>query len=230
MPDFIPRKDITAATWGKFFAEKVAADWQRFNLQADDVVHLVQTAEAFSQAIAIVSAPGTRTSVAVIAKNNARAAFERVARPIAAMIRAQSNDDRTIAITFGLGNGPGRSGRRRRARKPNTMPKLTITKVDGSRLTISLRNVDRPSHRSMDADISGAFIYAYFGKDYPADIREWRQVYGTSRALKTIDLGGSHRPGAQVWITARWRNPRGEMGPRAVPVMTFLGYCGSIAA
>lgn len=229
MPDFIPRKDSLAAHWAAHFVQHVAGDAARFNLPAETIALLVQRQADFAEAVRVASHSGTRTAVTVEAKRAARAAFETVARQVAGIVRGMASNDRVTLIQLGLATGPGRGAPRRRVGRPASAPVVSVRLVDGSRVTIQLKNTDTPGRRGMHADIADAHLYTFVGEQYPAALNEWKHYGGSSRGIKTIDFGSAHRPGTQVWITARWGNRRGEFGAHATPVMTFLGYCGAAA-
>ena len=88
VPDFIPRSDLDCLTWSTGYVQQIATDPARFGIQPEYVAELVSTQAAFAAAMALTSAPGTRTSVAVVGKNAARAAMVDLIRRTAGQIRA----------------------------------------------------------------------------------------------------------------------------------------------
>jgi len=90
--------------------------------------------------------------------------------------------------------------------------------------TVTIRLHDGSGDRKgKPVNVQGARIYTHVGATPPADISDWKFEGTTTRAIEVpIEFPTDTAPGAVVWFTAGWFNPRGEMGPGCTPVSTNI--------
>ncbi|HQY87492.1 MAG TPA: hypothetical protein PK402_02465 [Tepidisphaeraceae bacterium] len=236
MPDFIPRQDGRAVGWSASFVAGLAMEQHRLSISIARIAELNDKQRAFAEAFELVQSPSTRSPVARERKRDTRLDFEQEARKLAAIARMELKADRSALVRLGLVQGPGRGQSRRRVGLPASAPFVRIRCVEGSRVTIQLQNADTPSRRGLHRDVPAAHLYAFVGDSYPADFKRWRFAGGTSKSITTIEfdhqINPAFDPTVPVWITAKWTNRRGETGPMASPVMTYLqrGVIGKSSA
>lgn len=69
-------------------------------------------------------------------------------------------------------------------------------------------------------------MFSFVGPEPPQKITQWRFEGNTTRATFEVTLDDSVAPGAQVWFTGYWYNPRGENGPISNPATSNVQYGG----
>src|SRR4051794_456331 len=103
MPDsYIPRGQNAAMMWMKTFAAGISANPERYQLTVEDATTIQSAVDAFVLALVRVLDPQTATRGAVATKNDARDAAERVCRPFAGIIKANTNISDSDKIDIGV--------------------------------------------------------------------------------------------------------------------------------
>lgn len=212
--DFLPRREADLLAWAENFAGRIAADAGAYGLTPAQAAAFEARRSAFAAAYAVATTPGSRTRPAVAAKDAARAALEAEARALAAVVRAGPGV--SDAQRVGLGLRPRGAGRARIGR-PGDRPTVRVAEVVGRRIRVVLSEAGAPG-RGKPRGVAGAAVLYHVGESAPTDAAEWSFGLQTTRAEAELAVGPAAEAGARVWVTARWFNPRGELGPWAEAV------------
>jgi hypothetical protein len=208
-PDFIPRKDGKCAEWIKKFIDYVSgnyADWGIPQETFDDVVILT---EDFLAKYLVANIPATRTSPAVIEKNEARWAVEKGVRPmIKAYITYNSKVTDADRINMGL---PIYKTTRTPAPVPVTYPHSDVDTSILRRLTIHF--YDEGSRRkAKPAGVHGCVICWDIRDTPPATMDDLLRSSLDTRTPFTLSFEENQR-GKTVWFCLCWENTTGAKGP-----------------
>ncbi|MEM7806707.1 MAG: hypothetical protein AAF561_01180 [Planctomycetota bacterium] len=223
----IPRQDSHAASWMRNFADRLGESSSAYGITVDQADEVRQTVIAFRNALARSVAPATRTSLAVLKKNECRAEAERVCRGFYSMIRANvtvSNDD-----LFAAGIRP-RSRGRARSSAPTSSPWLQIHTVNS---THTIRWFDTESAgRGKPAGCAMLQLFATLGRREATEPEQARlvNVYTCNRVtLSTSGLDPSlpgrvfdRDLGDVATFFARRAGPKGQPGPWSQPASVRL--------
>ena len=105
---------------------------------------------------------------------------------------------------------------------PEHAPDVDFVSVIGRTVKIRLHDSQSPSRRGKPPHIDGASVFSHVGDAPPASISDWKFEGSTTRTVAEINFDSSTPPGAKVWVTAFWFNPRSQSGPACDPVSTHL--------
>jgi hypothetical protein len=106
-------------------------------------------------------------------------------------------------------------------RSPILPPRVRIVAQAGRCVTLELSDVESVLPGAKPDGVAGATVLSCAGGDAPpSDLDAWTFACSTSRTTFNVQLGATTAPGAAVWLTAFWFNPREESGPASEPVAT----------
>jgi hypothetical protein len=210
MPDLLPRRDADLLTWSAHFDQVLSTAAQDYGISAEQSAAYSLAHARFAQSYRLANQPGTRTPVAITSKDLARTELKKLARVVAGIVRANRIASDTQRVCLGL---RPRKKTRTPIGKPTSALGMSILDVRGARVSIRLFDPESPFRTAKPRGAAYAIIYAWVGQRPPADPRSWGHVFQTTRTSYEIKLGPATRPGEEVWIAARWINPRGMAGP-----------------
>jgi hypothetical protein len=236
MPDFLPRQELELLNWSRNFDQQINADPEAFGLSPLEAAEFRVVHEAFAAALMRAIDPATRTTSAVIAKNDARDAMKLRARKLANRIRGTSAVSAKLRVDVGV---RPRKQRVRRVAPPDQPPSVVLAPLDLRKPRLERTGVDAPQNGleySADSTVTvklfnapasgstaradgafGATIFTFVGEDPPPRLTEWTFHGQTTRTAFNIDFGQA-APGSRVWVTARWFSHRGEPSAFSRPV------------
>jgi hypothetical protein len=226
---FLPNADAALLDWSRNFAARLSESGERYGISPAQAADYALKNAAFADAYHLVADPTTRTRPNVLAKNDVRAALRAAARRLALIIKSQAvTDDERIA----LGLSPRNAGRAAPVARPAAAPLVGIRGVTGRTIRLRLCATD-PPRRGRPPGVLGAVLFSYAlppaplaaapAAVPPADLAEWRFAGHATRTVVDVTFPADLPPGTEVWLTARWLNPRLQPGPAARPVSTHLG-------
>jgi hypothetical protein len=216
--DYLPRADSALLMWGTNFSDKVQALGAAVGLSPEIVATLMQRQTAFAAAMAVTTEPATRTGPAVAAKDASRAAFESFARICARLVQATPGvtDAQRIALGLTVRKEPSR------VPPPTQRPSVQVTGVVGRCVSLRVYDGTSQSKRRRAIGSIGAKLYVHAGEQWPSDLSAWHYWGDCTRDTCDIEVSPTVAGGQRVWITAVWYTRRGETGPMANPIMTYL--------
>lgn len=219
MPErFPPAREADLVAESANFCSKVAATPAVYGIDPARASDLAELNTDFAQAYAVARDPATRTKLAIVNKDEAKAALLKALREVAGMI--QANPDVTDAMRSGLGL-PIHKSEPTPVPVPQQEPEQDVHDRNG--WTVRLRLHDGTIRRGCPEGVAGATVFSYVGEEPPsADMAAWKFVCNTRRTLVDVTFDTTLAPGTKVWFTSCWYNARGATGPRAVPLSTTL--------
>ena len=216
--EFFPRRDGELRYWSAYLAARILAAPQDYVLSPETAADFAAAQASYAQAYDRAINPATATPPAIEAKRNTRAAMIVWLRRMNGFLK--SRPELTPAVQVGLGLNPRkRGGRSPRIRRPDTPPTMALESVSGHTAQVRLL-VPNSQRRGRPRGVKGANIYWFAGPQAPTSLREWRLLTETGLTRVTLRFPLRLPPGAQVWLSARWKNARCEYGPPANP-LTF---------
>jgi hypothetical protein len=216
--DFLPRRDAGFLNWSAAFCAKINASPGDYGLTTEQASDYAALHEHYATSYHAAKSPLTRGPRAVLIKNEARRAAERAARRLARQIQGMAavTDQQRQALGLTV-----RKAEPSPVPRPSTPPRLVVKLLYGATVRVDLRDVDSP-RRGKAAGIAGASVFSHVGAFPPAVLSQWTYEGDTTRPQMDITLPPTTPPGAKVWLTAYWYNPRAQGGPAADPVSTHI--------
>lgn len=227
--DFFPRRDAEVGQWTGHFAAKIQEDFLALGLTEAQCDAYVEVQQAFHVAVLRVNSHATNSTAAVVKKNTLRVELESQTRLLARIIRANPNVDSATRVELGLSvSEDGRvGGRGSRAPVPTWAPDLYARAVEGSTVTLRLRDREAPDNKGKPRSCAGAAIFAYIGEEPPSESSQWVFCRNTTRTTADVTFREYLPPGTKVWFSACWFNTRAENGPQSFAIYTHLGFAST---
>lgn len=213
--DNIPTREADLLAWSRDMAQHLSATPDRFNMSAEWAQQYQSLHDDFAALYDKANDPSTRTPLVIAEKNGAKDALIAEARRISRWIQAQITTTDAMRMTLGL-NIPKKKVQR--IKPPSESPSVDVVNISGSAITIRLCRAD--GRRAKPEGVKSASVYAFVGEHPPHDLKEWQLVEMTTRTVAEIKVSGM-LGGTNVWLCARWHNPRGESGPASKPTTVF---------
>lgn len=225
--DFLPRRQTELRDWTKAFSAAISASPATYGLTAQQAADYAALNDAFLETLWTTSRNSTRTPTSIVAKKDAMKALKAKARELARIIRANPAVTASQRRSLGLSIHEADEASPRIA--PPTQPPLVgVQSVRGRSVTIRLRDLDSRSKRR-PRGVHGATIFCHVGDKPPGSIAQWQFAGQTTRTTCRIDFDPTVEPGARVWITAFWVNPRLQRGPASTPIDTRIEFSGAVS-
>jgi hypothetical protein len=218
--DFYPRADAQVLEFTRNMSVRVSADPQAYGFSDQIAADYAAVQQAFAQAFAATSANGTNCSTAYQVKKDAAVALEQATRSLARQMKADPDVSAVLLQNVALSRtGP----RRNHVQVPSDPPVMQIVDQRGSTLTLTVFE-SGSTRRGLPRDVSSVSICGFVGDQPAVNIKDFFQMRESSRANRvTVQFSQQLPLGTKVWLTARWRNARGEAGPGCAPVYAYLG-------
>jgi hypothetical protein len=212
--DFLPRRDADLRSWAANFAAAISSDPAAYGLSIEQAAAFQARQAAFDAAYELATAPATRTRSTVTAKDEARRSLEREARVLAGIVRARSDVSNEQRVNLGVSQ---RRQRRGRIPAPVNRPVVHVSDVRGTRFALRLSDPGGLG-RGRPPGVAGATVFVCIADAPPNSLDQWSFATQTTRTACTVVVGPHVPPGSRVWFSARWFNPRAELGPPGEPV------------
>ncbi len=210
--NFVPRRDEALALWAGNLSALVSAGAGSYELLPADAMALAALTSAFDSTLSAAKNPGTRTPVAVAAKNTARVNLVALVRSLARRIQATASVTAVQKISLGL-TVP--EAKRTPIGPPVTRPVLSVAGRSGPLVTIRLADEQTPTRRAKPPGVDAASVYAFIGPAGtvpPAELSAWMYKGQSRRADMTLAFDPA-AAGQIAHVRAVWINPRGVAGP-----------------
>jgi hypothetical protein len=222
---FLPASDSGLLAWTVHFRTMIQADPALYGLSAPIAAAYGLVSVAYEEAYQTAFDPTTRTRGNVCAKNAARAALKHQANLLAKIVAGTASVTDEQKIDLGLNV---------RARPtpippPAFAPAITIVSTSGNTVRLKLRD-STTSRRGRPPGVDGAVIFSFVGASAPTSLADWRFEANLRKTKAEITFASSVPPGARVWFTAFWFNPRAQRGPASMPIGTNIPGGGAMAA
>jgi hypothetical protein len=224
---FLPTRDAELLTWSSNFKTKITASPTSFGLTAGEATSYGTLHTSFQNAYNVANDPTTRSPVNITLKDQAKASLIANARLLARQVQGTSTV--TAAQKEDLGLNP-RDTVPTPIPPPATAPVIDIVSAVGNTVRLRLHEAGEPTRRGKPAGVGGAAIFSFVGAVAPTEESAWTFQGLTTLTTINITFPGTVAPGAKVWFTAFWRNPRDQNGPAATPVTTNIPGGGAMAA
>jgi hypothetical protein len=217
---FLPRREAQLVNWLVNFAAKVQADPAAYGVAPATASGLAAAVAAFEAAFVVATSPSTRTVSAVAAKNGARDAAVRLARTVAASIRASASVPSAAKIDLGLHvrtpAPPRLSSRSESLGAPTAAPALAPIGLAVGSVSLVASDPAAPTRRAKPAGVTGILLFTAVG-DAPAQRPGDASLAGVfTRTRLTAEFSPEHR-GKVATFFARYVGPRGTLGPWSAP-------------
>lgn len=105
---------------------------------------------------------------------------------------------------------------------PLVPPRIAVVSCVGHTVRLRFSDPAAPTRRGLPPGVLGVNIFSFVGEDPPAGTTGWHFDGGTGRNTADIQFASTLAPGAKVWFTAFYFNPRKESGPATAPVGTNI--------
>ena len=222
--NFYVGTDASVRTGSANFSTLISASPLLYNLTAAQATAYAALDTAYGSAFDAAKDPGTRTSVTVAAKDQARKSLVASAKELAAIV-LQSSATNAQLQELGL----SRRSIPTPIAAPGVAPRLDVLSVEDWTVRIRLHDATSSVKRGKPPGVFGASVFSYVGVTPPADIAGWKLEGSTGKVTKIdIVFDSALAAGTRVWLTAFWFNGRKQSGPACAPVAAYVQY-GSIS-
>jgi hypothetical protein len=208
--DYIPKRDAEFRDWSASFSGHINSAPEQFGLTPLLASEYAALNDAFAAAL---TAAGDRARPAVAAKKTARKAAEKQARALVRIIQAHPQTTNAMRAAISI---PVRDVEPSPVHPPPDAPSLSVKLLRDSTVRITVHDPVLGT-RGKPKGALGAELYSFVGEAPPDSLDDWRYEGTTGRPRTNITLRRGVFPGAKVWFTACWLNPRFSRGPMAHP-------------
>jgi hypothetical protein len=227
MPDYIPSTDADLLAFSSQFSTKITATPVPLGVTAAIATQLATYQSAYATALAASTNPQTRGPSTVFAKNQARVNLVAYCRHVAGQVQG------TMSVTAQQKQDLGLTVRDVEPSPippPANAPGIMIKSTIGNTIRIKLIDTQNPTRRGRPDGVDGASVFSFVGEEAPTTEAGWKFEGNTSRTVVDITFPNTVAPGAKVWVTAFWFNPRALSGPACMPVGANLPGGAAMAA
>jgi hypothetical protein len=208
MADYIPGPDASFQAWQNQFVTYANANLAALGLVAADMTPVTAAQATWSTAFPAHVAAVNAAKAAKQSKDEARAAFVGVIRPLVRRLQASAlvSDAEKASLGITVAQEPTPIG------PPTAAPMVTIE--CGTRLQHSLRFVDaaNPTRRGKPAGVLGVEIWNKVGTTPPTSEAELRFVAVDTSAPYVMSFDSADG-GKTNYVWMRYVSPTGERGP-----------------
>ncbi|HZZ44171.1 MAG TPA: hypothetical protein VFE58_14635 [Tepidisphaeraceae bacterium] len=223
---FLPNTDSGLLAWSANFSSLINAAAASYGLTTALATAYGTLHSTYATCLAAAD-PAVRTRSTVASKNTARTALKNNARLLARLVEGTGSVTNAQKLALGLNVRAMPSP----IPAPGAAPGLDVVSVSAWTVRIKLHDLSSSAKRGKPPGVSGASIFSFVGASAPADIGSWQFEGNTGLTSIDVVFANTLAPGAKVWITAFWFNPRKQSGPMSTPVNTNLqGGSVSLAA
>ena len=217
-------------SWATVFRNGITPTPTLFGLTAAQAAAFGSLTDVYSAALLVCQSPATKTKTAVAAKAQALVNLKANAKLLISIIEGQAAVTNSQKIALGLKIRSASTP----IPAPADAPALDVVSVSGWTVKIKLHDTNPASKRGRPAGVAGASVFSFVpttpGQTPPADVSAWTFEGSTSKTSMEIAFSPSVAPGTQVYLCARWFNPRSAAGPLCSPVSTNVQGGGVMAA
>ena len=208
MADYIPGPDASFQAWQSNFVTYANANLAALGLVAADMTPITTAQTTWASAFPAHVAAVNAAKAAKQTKDEARAAYVAVIRPLVRRLQASAvvSDAEKASLGITVAQTPSPIG------PPTTAPICTIE--CGNRLQHTLRFVDSatPTRRGKPAGVLGVEIWNHVGVTPPSGESDLRFVAVDTSAPYVMQFDSSDG-GKTNYVWLRWVSPTGERGP-----------------
>jgi hypothetical protein len=216
---FPPNREADLVTWTQNFSTLISATPAVFGISVPAATAYATVSGNFVTAYNVANTENTRTRVTVAQKNAAKATMIASARSLIRTIQGTASV--TPAQKIELAINP-RDIVPSPIPAPANPPLLQIVSAIGRTVRIRLKDSVSTDRRGRPPGVAGATVFSFVGATAPSDPSEYHYEGNTSLTVVDVQFPDDVPSGAQVWLTAFWRNARGNSGPACTPAGTNL--------
>jgi len=225
--DFLPGREAELLTWSANFAARIGADPGAVGLSVPQAAQYAVLHDALATAYLVATSQSTNSSSAVIFKTEVKRQLIAEARALAGIVQRFPATTNAQRVELGLSVRAARSSP---IGPPTSAPGLAVVAAVGVTLHVRLVNEAEPSRRGRPHGVAGAAIFSFVGPNPPQTRAGWTFHGHATRMTHAIHFPTATPPGAKVWLTACWINPRLQSGPFCTPVGVNLPGGAAMAA
>ena len=220
--NFFPSADVALRNWAAVFSANITGRSESLGVP-DPVAQALATKQAaYAVSLEAATNPTTRGESTVRAKDRDKKILVAEIRAVARFLQGSMTVTDAQREDLGL---PVHDRRYPPVPVPAEKPGVGLIALDGNTLRVVLST---GAGRAKPAGVAGASLFSFVGEQVPADLSGWTFMGNTTRTTADMDFGAALQPGAKVWVTAFWYNPRGQSGDAAAPVSTRLAGGGVV--
>jgi len=225
--DFLPSREAELVVWSTNFSTRINLAPLPIGLSVIQATAYQALHDSFVTAYNAATNDGTNSRASKVTKNSAKKLLVANARLLAGIVQKFPGTTNTQRSELGL---TVKDVEPTPIPPPATAPALEIISTIGNTVRIRLKDPANPSRRGRPSGVDGAAIFTFVGAAAPTEEAEWTFQGNTPRTSVNITFPGSTTPGAKVWFTAFWFNPRKQSGPAAIALGINLPGGAAMAA
>lgn len=226
--DYMPGRDDNVVQFMMRLASTLESNPSSFGVEVSEAAALRAEVDGFVAAWRVTANEATRTKPATTATREAKRVAVATVRRVVRRVQAWegiTNEKRALLDIPLVASGA------RRVHRPRVAPGLRVRAVTCHGVELKVFNGATGGVRK-PGGVQGATILGYVGDHPPREMCRWSFVQSTTQTKVDVRYRalGEVEPGARVWLTAFWFNPRCERGPACEPVQVRAGMAMGVAA
>jgi len=180
---------------------------------------------SWNAAYVLANADATRSPMNVELKNVAKTAMVKNARLLSGIIQNFPATTNAQRIDLGLSQ---RGTPKVPIPPPSMSPGITVTAVNGRIVSLRFSDPTDPTRRGKPPAVHSISVFSFVGDEAPIETRLFK-FEGTVNTMETnVEFPATVAPGAKVWFTAFFANPRSESGLACAPISAYLQFGGDM--
>ncbi len=219
----LSKKDAILAAQARNFSVVLADDPGAYGASAPTVAAVSAAVNAYVDSVnglGEARTSGVRSEAMTAVRNATRLAMLNLLRPIYAAVQASTSISDADKIALGVHvKAKGRT----REPVPAFAPLLSVMRVDGSVVSLRVRDPEQPDRKGRPPRTEGISLFTYVGAAPPDDASAFRFKANTGRVSIDVTFPASVPMGAAVWFVASFFNNRKESGPTCRPIRATIG-------
>jgi hypothetical protein len=210
-----PSREGELATYVAAVSVQLTATPTLFGLVALDATNFAAVSSAYVSAYTTATAPATRNTSTIAAKDLAKLNVLALLRSDAKRINANPT---VTAAAKGLIGLPIRDASPTPLPPPGTRPVLTLVGIGPRSQTVKIADELTPDKKAHPFGVSGAELFAFFGTGAPpSDVRQWTYLGQFTKNQAEIEWSAAD-VGKTPVLAARWFNDKAEYGGLSFPI------------
>ena len=220
------KTDGELLSWSRMFSELINLTPGDYGLSSVAAAEYAALNSEYSDAFYTANDASRRTTVAVLAKNMARAALRSKASLLIKVIDGTPSvtDDKRSMLGLRVKTNPVR------VQPPDSAPLVRLILTAERSVSVRLFN-DASEKKTRPTGATSATVFSHVGETAPGELSDWKYEGVTTTSKYEVNFRSSVANGALIWIAAFWSNDRMQPGPLCRPVsLNIAGGGVSMAA
>jgi hypothetical protein len=217
--DFFPSREAEIGPWSLNFSTLLTANFASYGCTTGQASTYAGYHAAWIDKYTLAQDPSTRTTSAILAKNQAKVDLAANARLLARIIQAHPGILPSQLSDLGL---TVRDTHPAPIPSPTEEIDMDIVSVVNRTVKCRVHGADATS-RAKPAGVASIMVWSYVGATQPVELADWHTEGVVTKTTFEIVFPSDLAPGSTVFMCAAWMNRKGETGTACTPRSVTFG-------